>query len=166
MWNIFSYVLSKYSIGPTPTPALVSQQCKKNSTVQRLVPVTTLVATVSKWFRRLYVTCSCCSWPCLELPYIKPSGNTKNDHWPMVPTVMKNGPRHSFTKNASVPQIVTNDPNTCANIAVSTPIHRFIDQSVSHGRYRRSVPFHLRRITVNCRSTMNDRHNFMISLFP
>jgi len=69
----FSYLLSECSITPTPTPTLASQQCKKNSTVQRLVPVITLVATASKWFCRLHVTCSCCSWPRLELPYI----NTK-----------------------------------------------------------------------------------------
>ena len=95
----FSYVLSECPMTPTPTPALANQRCKKNSTVQRLVPVITLIATASKWFCRLYVTCSCC----LELPYITPSEKTKNNHWPMVPKVMKYGPRQASTKKLMFP---------------------------------------------------------------
>jgi len=45
-----SYLLSEYSISPTPPGALASQQCKKNRTVQRLVPLFTLVATASNDF--------------------------------------------------------------------------------------------------------------------
>jgi len=48
------------------------------------------------------------------------------------------------------------------HIQISTLIHRLIDRSVCHGRYRRSVRFHLRRITVDHRSSIIDRDNFVI----
>jgi len=59
----------------------------------------------------------------------------------MVPN---NGPRQSSTKNSMAPQAVRNGPNT-----YTTLIHRLIDWSVSHGRYRRSVRFNLLENTVD-----------------
>ena len=33
---------------------------------------------------------------------------------------------------------------------------------VGHGRYRRSIQFHLRKITVNCQSSINERDYFLL----
>jgi len=72
-----SWLLSGYSIIPKPPPALASQRCKQNSTVQQLVPVITLVATASNDFvdYRSHVAAAAG-----QLPYIIPSAKTKKDH--------------------------------------------------------------------------------------
>jgi len=89
---------------------------------------------------------------------------------------MKNGPRQSSTKKSIVPQVVRNGPNTHVIIDTNPPMNRPVGQSRSistvrsitptgeHGRYRRSVRLHpgLWRITVDRRSSINDRDNFVI----
>ena len=73
-----------------------------------------------------------------------------------------------------VPQTVRNGLNTHVIIDTNPPINRPVGQSRSistvgsvpptgqHGRYRRSVRSHLRRITVDRRSSIIDRNNFVI----
>jgi len=99
---------------------------------------------------------------------------TKTDQWPMVPTVVNNGPRQLSTKKSMVTQVVWNSPNTHANIETNPQIYRPVGQSRSisavgsipptgeHGRYRRSVRLHLRRNTVDRRSSIIDQDNFVI----
>jgi len=90
-----------------------------------------------------------------------PCEKTKKDQWPMVPTVVNNGPSQSSTNNSMVPQVVRNGPNTHANIDTNSPIYQLVGQSRSistvdlipptgeHSRYRRSFRLHLRRIAVD-----------------
>jgi len=73
-----------------------------------------------------------------------------------------------------VPQVVRNGPNTHVIIDTNPPINRPVGWSRSistfgsvpptgeHGRYRRSVRLHLRRITVDRGSSIIDRDNFVI----
>ena len=49
---------------------------------------------------------------------------TKKDQWPMVPTVVNNGPRQSSTKKWMVPNVVRNGPKTYTNIDTNPPINR------------------------------------------
>jgi len=88
--------------------------------------------------------------------------------------VVRNGPGHPSTKKSwsHVSWEMVPTP-----IQISTPIHRFIDpvdrsRSIStvnanspageYGRYRRSMPIHLRRITVDRRSSIKTRDNFVV----
>ena len=97
------------------TPALASQQCKNNNTVQWLVPVITLVATTSNDHEpggqtQLHLTspfvaaavlkaylnsCRFLALPLVNLNnfWIYPAKKQKMTYLLMVPTVMKNGPR-------------------------------------------------------------------------
>lgn len=70
--------------------------------------------------------------------------------------------------------MVSNSPNTYANINTYLIIYRPVDLLRSiltvdadlltreHSRYRLSMKIHLRRITVDCQSSINDRDNFLI----
>jgi len=98
----------------------------------------------------------------------------KKDHWPMVPSVVRYGPGRRSTKKSWSHVWWEMVPT---RIRTSSPIHRFIDpvdrsRSIStvdaksltgeYGRYRRSMPIHLRRITVDGRWSIKNRHNFVV----
>ena len=88
--------------------------------------------------------------------------------------MVNNGPWQWSTKKSMVLQVVRNGPNTYTNIDTNPPINRPVGlpRSIStvgsipptgeHGRYRWSVRLHLRRITVDRRSSIIDRDNFVI----
>ena len=88
--------------------------------------------------------------------------------------VVSNGPRHTSTKNSwsHVQWEMVPTP-----IQILTLIHRFIDSvdrsrlistvdadspTGEYGRYRRSMLIHLQRITVDCGSSIKNRHNFVV----
>ena len=100
----------------------------------------------------------------------------KKDHWPMVPYVVRNGPGHTSTKNSWSHVWWEMVPRP---IQILTPIHWFIDpfnqsRSIStvdtdlptgeYGWYWKSMPIHLRRITVDRWLSIKNRHNFVVDL--
>ena len=80
-----------------------------------------------------------------------PEKSTK-DHWPMVPQVMRNGPGQPSTKKSWSHACWEMVPT---HIQISTPIHRFIDRSICHGRYRHRPSIHPREIQSILASTIN-----------
>jgi len=68
--------------------------------------------------------------------------NAKIDHWPMVPEM-------SRTPIQEVNGPMSGEEWSKHLIQISTPIHRFIDRSICHGRYRRSITINLRENTVD-----------------
>jgi len=98
----------------------------------------------------------------------------KKNHWPMVPEVVRNGPGHTSTKK-SWSHVLWEMVLTL--VQISTPIHWCIDpvdwsRSIStvnansptgeYNQYRRLMPIHLRRITVDRRLSIKNRHNLWL----
>jgi len=91
-------------------------------------------------FRTETASCAYSCWPVGCWPLMPPK-KSKNDHWPMVLNVVRNGPEHPFTKESMVPVMVSNGPNTYPNINTYPLIYRQFDLSrsistVEHGRIR------------------------------
>jgi len=95
----------------------------------------------------------------------------KKRHWPMVPSVVKNGLGHPSTKKSMVPLGLSDGPNTHPNINTNPRIYRPVDWSRSistvdritlteeYGRYWRSIGLHSIRIAVDRGSRIKYRNN-------
>jgi len=108
---------------------------------------------------------------------VPPRRQEKQDYWPMVPYGPISDEKWSRThiyKKVMVQWVVRNGPNS---YLMSITIHRFIDpvdrsRSIptvdkdsptgEYDRYRRSMPIHLRRITVDSRWSIKTRDNFVV----
>ena len=125
-----------------------------------------------QWFRTVTARCAYSCWPLGCWLWCSPAPEkSQKDHWAMVPKVVRNGPGHWCTKKSLVPFVVSNSPNSYPNINTNPLIYQPVDLSPSistvdsitpteeYGRYRRSIRFHLRRITVDCWSSINHRDN-------
>jgi len=73
--------------------------------------------------------------------------------------------RTHIYKKFMVPWVVRNGPNSYLNVGTYPPIYRpgrSISPAGEYGRYRRSMPIHLLRITVDRRSSIKNRDNFVV----